>query len=180
MLHDDLPLAYTFDDVLLVPRASSVLPRDVDVSARLTEGFKLNVPLLSSAMDTVTESGMAIALARQGGLGVVHKNLSIETQAGEVRKVKRAVTGTIKDPVTVPPDVSLATARKIMRQHDISGVPVVVEGRAVGILTGRDLRFEKQLDRAVREVMSTDLITVPPGTGLERAKELLQEHKIDR
>ncbi len=180
MLQDEIPLAYTFDDVLLVPRESDVLPRDVDVSTRLGPTLRLDVPLLSAAMDTVTEAQMAIAMSRQGGLGIVHKNLSLEAQAAEVRKVKRAVTGTIRDPITVSPEVSIGEARRIMRQHDISGVPVTVGGKAVGILTNRDLRFEKRLDRQVSAVMSTRLITVPPGTRLEAAKDLLQEHKIEK
>jgi len=180
MLVDDVPMALTFDDVLLLPRHSTVLPRDVDVGSALTERLRLNVPILAAAMDTVTEGNMAIAMAREGGMGVVHKNMSVARQADEVRKVKKAVTGTITDPVTVSPDASLAEARRIMRRNSISGVPVVIDRRAVGILTNRDLRFEKRLDRSVREVMSTDLVTVPPGTGLERAKDLMQEHKIEK
>jgi IMP dehydrogenase len=180
MRHDHIPLALTFDDVLLVPRASSVLPRDVDISTQLTRTLRLKLPLLSSAMDTVTESATAIAMARAGGLGIIHKNLSIDRQAQEVRRVKRAMTWVIEDPVTVGPDVTIGHARQVMRKHDISGVPVVVDGRAVGILTHRDLRFERQLDRTVRELMSTVLITVPPGTDLETAKDLLQEHKIEK
>jgi IMP dehydrogenase len=180
MLPDDVPLALTFDDVLLVPRHSTVLPRDVDVSIRLGDALQLNIPLISAAMDTVTEGNAAIAMARCGGLGIVHKNNSVEAQAHEVLKVKKAVTGTVTDPVVVSPDVSLAEARRIMREHSISGVPVVVDGRAVGILTNRDLRFERRLDRSVREVMSTNLVTVPPGTGLERAKDLMQENKIEK
>lgn len=180
MLTGDEPIALTFDDVLLVPRHSKVLPRDVDVSTRLHDSLRLNIPLLSAAMDTVTESATAIAMAREGGLGIIHKNLTVEQQAEEVRKVKKAITGTVSDPITVTPDVTIGHARRIMRQHDISGVPVVVDGRAVGILTNRDLRFERRLDRSVREVMSTDLVTVAPGTDLERAKDLLQEHKIEK
>jgi len=180
MLTGDETLALTFDDVLLVPRHSEVLPRDVDVSTRLHDSLRLNIPLLSAAMDTVTEAATAIAMAREGGLGIVHKNLTVEQQADEVRKVKKAITGTVSDPITVTPDVTIGHARRIMRQNDISGVPVVVDGRAVGILTNRDLRFERHLDRPVREVMSTDLVTVAPGTDLERAKDLLQEHKIEK
>jgi len=180
MLQRDVPLALTFDDVLLVPAHSTVLPRDVDVSARLTDSLRLRIPMVSAAMDTVTESGTAIAMARAGGLGIVHKNMSPSHQADEVRRVKRAVTGMIEDPITVSPDVPLREARRLMQEHDISGVPVTVEGRAVGILTNRDLRFERKLGRPVREVMNTALITVPPGTGLERAKDLLQEHKIEK
>jgi IMP dehydrogenase len=180
MLQDDVPLALTYDDVLLVPRESHVLPRQVDPSARLGDRLTLRIPLISAAMDTVTERGMAMAMAREGGLGIVHKNLTVEAQAEEVRAVKKAVTGTVSDPITVGPEASLRAARSLMRRHDISGVPVVVDGRAIGILTNRDLRFEQRLDRSVREVMSTDLVTVPPGTGLERAKVLMQEHKIEK
>jgi IMP dehydrogenase len=180
MLQDDVPVALTFDDVLLLPRHSAVLPREVDVSTVLAEGLRLQIPVLSSAMDTVTESQTAIAMARSGGLGIVHKNLTITRQADEIRRVKKAVTGTVTDPVTVRPEQTLAAARRLMREHDISGVPVVVDGRAVGILTNRDLRFERRLDRTVHEVMSTKLVTVPPGTGLERAKDLMQEHKIEK
>ncbi len=180
MLLPDVPQALTFDDVLLLPRHSTVLPRDVDTSSRLADGLALNVPLISAAMDTVTEAQTAIAMARVGGLGIVHKNASVQRQADEVRRVKKSVTGMVADPITVSPDVTIGQARRIMRDNDISGVPVVIDGRAVGILTNRDLRFERQLDRHVREVMSTALITVPPGTGLERAKDLLQEHKIEK
>jgi IMP dehydrogenase len=180
MLPADVPLALTFDDVLLVPRKSEVLPRDVDVSTRLARGVVLKTPLISSAMDTVTEAGTAIAMAQQGGLGILHKNLSIEAQADEVRKVKRAVTGVITNPVTVPPDVTIGKARAVMREHAISGVPIVENGRVVGILTNRDLRFVRQLDVPVRGVMTKSLITVPPGTDLERAKDLMQEHKIEK
>lgn len=180
MLDRAPPLALTFDDVLLVPRHSTVLPREVDVAARLTDELRLQIPLLSAAMDTVTEAETAVAMAREGGMGIIHKNMSPAAQAAQVRRVKRAVTGTVTEPVTVSPDLSLSDARRLMRQHDISGLPVVVEGRAVGIITNRDLRFERRLDRPVREVMSERLITVPPNTGLERAKDLLQEHKIEK
>ena len=180
MLQDDVPVALTFDDVLLVPRASSVLPRDVDVGTQLTPVIRLGLPLLSAAMDTVTEAPMAIAMAQLGGLGIIHKNMSLERQAEQVRRVKKAMTGTISDPVVITPDLSLQRARDLMRAHRISGLPVVVDGRAVGILTNRDLRFERRLDRPVRDAMSTNLVTVPPGTNLERAKDLLQEHKIEK
>ncbi len=180
MLTDPVPVALTFDDVLLVPRASSVLPRDVDISTVLAPGFALNAPVVSAAMDTVTEAPMAIAMARQGGLGILHKNMSFSAQAAEVRKVKKAVTGTILDPITVSPAASIGQARGVMREHNISGVPVVVDGRAVGILTNRDLRFEKRLDVPVEQVMSRDLVTVAPGTSIEQAKVLLQEHKIEK
>jgi IMP dehydrogenase len=180
VLQDVVPLALTFDDVLLVPRHSRVLPRDVDVSTTLAPGVLLRVPILAAAMDTVTEAAAAIAIARQGGLGVLHKNMSIVDQADMVRQVKRAVTGTIAHPITIAPDASLGLARRIMRDRDISGLPVVLEGKVVGILTNRDLRFVKALDVPVRDVMSRDLVTVPPGTGLERAKELMQQHKIEK
>ncbi|NCG18465.1 MAG: CBS domain-containing protein, partial [Rhodobacterales bacterium] len=163
MLLENVPLALTFDDVLLQPAHSEVLPRDVSISTSLSATIQLKLPLMSAAMDTVTESGTAIAMARQGGIGVVHKNMSVAMQAAEVRIVKKAVTGTVATPITVTPEVSLGEARAIMRQNNISGVPVVVDGRAVGILTNRDLRFERQVNRSVREVMSTNLITVPPG-----------------
>ncbi|MEN0063063.1 MAG: IMP dehydrogenase [Myxococcota bacterium] len=179
MFERDIPVALTFDDVLLVPRYSDTLPREVDVTTKLGL-LDLNIPLLSAAMDTVTEAPTAIAMARAGGLGILHKNLSPARQAEEVRKVKRAVTGTVSRPVTVSPDLPLTQALALMKEHRISGLPVVVDGRAVGILTNRDLRFERNLGRPVHEVMSQDLVTVPPGTGLERAKDLLQEHKIEK
>ncbi len=181
MLVDEPRLALTFDDVLLQPGPSDVLPRDVDVSAQLTPDLRLNIPILSSAMDTVTEAETAIAMARLGGLGIVHKNLSIAAQAAEITKVKKAVTGVITDPITMSPQQTVGEALRLMRSHRISGVPVTVDGRLVGILTNRDLRFERRLDRLIRDVMTSDgLITVPPGTALERAKDLMQEHKIEK
>jgi IMP dehydrogenase len=180
MLTNDIPLALTFDDVLLVPRKSEILPREVDVSTRLAANVRLNVPLMSSAMDTVTEADTAIAMARQGGLGVVHKNLPVERHAEEIRKVKRAHTAVIEQPIVVGPDVTIGYARAVMRRHDISGVPVVEGGRVVGILTNRDLRFVRTPDEPVRDVMTRQLITVPPGTGLEKGKDLMQEHKIEK
>ena len=176
-----IPTALTFDDVLLVPAHSQVLPRDADVSTRLTESIRLKMPLLSSAMDTVTESRTAIAMARNGGMGVVHKNLSIAAQAAEVAAVKKAVTGMIADPITIGPDRPVRAALALMKAHRISGVPVTSNGQLVGILTNRDLRSERNLDRAVGDVMTADaLITVPEGTGLEEAKDLLQQHKIEK
>lgn len=180
MLQAEIPLALTFDDVLLVPRRSEVLPRDVDIGTRLGRGLILKVPLLSSAMDTVTEAPLAIAMANQGGIGILHKNLSVAAQAEEVRRVKRAVTGVISNPITVSPDDTIRRVRTLMREHAISGMPVVQNGKAVGILTNRDLRYEKRLDKQVGELMSQNLVTVPPGTSLETAKELLQEHKIEK
>jgi len=179
---DESPrLALTFDDVLLVPAASSVLPDQVDLSTRFAGNIALKIPIVSSAMDTVTEGRAAIAMARQGGLGVIHKNMSIEAQAAEVTRVKKAVTGIIPDPITMAPDQSLRDAREAMKAHSISGLPIVVDGKAVGILTNRDLRFEQRLDRPIREVMTGEgLVTCPPDTNLEQAKVLLQEHKIEK
>jgi IMP dehydrogenase len=177
--------ALTFDDVLLVPRHSRVLPSQADVSTRVTRHVSLNVPLLSAAMDTVTESAMAIALAQQGGLGVVHKNLSIEEQANEVDRVKRSESGMIVNPITLGPNDRIHRALELMRKYRISGVPVTEdgskEGRLVGILTNRDLRFEDSVDRPIAEVMTKDhLITVPIGTTLDQAREILHEHKVEK
>jgi IMP dehydrogenase len=179
--HDSIRTALTFDDVLLVPGPSSILPRDADVSTRLTADVHLRIPLLSSAMDTVTESRAAVAMAQNGGLGVIHKNLSIADQAREVAIVKKSVAGMIVDPVTVGPDAPVRAALELMKRHRISGVPVTQGDRLVGILTNRDLRFERNVDRLVREVMTASgLITVPVGTTLEQAKDILQEHKIEK
>jgi IMP dehydrogenase len=182
-----LATALTFDDVLLVPRHSDVLPSQVDVSTWLTgnHGIRLNLPLLSAAMDTVTESAMAIALAQQGGLGVIHKNLSIEDQAIEVDRVKRSESGMIVNPITISPQHRLFEALDLMRKYRISGVPITEdgtkEGRLVGILTNRDLRFETALERPVSDVMTKDhLITVPVGTTLEDARQILHRHKIEK
>ncbi|HEX4456631.1 MAG TPA: IMP dehydrogenase, partial [Polyangia bacterium] len=181
MLGDSpLPEALTFDDVLLLPGESDVLPRDVDVKTRLTERITLHMPLVSSAMDTVTEADTAITMAREGGLGVVHKNLTIEQQAREVQKVKRAESGMVFDPVVVSPDEKLAGAIAIMRSSGVSGLPVVVDGKPVGILTNRDVRFERNLEQRVRDVMTKDVITVPEGTGVEKSKELLHKHRIEK
>ena len=180
MLVRDIPLALTFDDVLLVPGESHVLPRQVDLGSALTADLRMSVPLLSSAMDTVTEGRTAIAMARLGGLGVVHKNLTIERQASEIRTVKRAVSGTVLDPVTVPSDQPVRRARALMREHGISGLPVVDNMRVTGIVTNRDLRFEQGLDRPIRDVMSTQLITVGPDSSVEACKALLQKHKIEK
>lgn len=181
----DIPTALTFDDVLLVPGHSQVLPRDADVSTRLTERIGLKIPMLSSAMDTVTEAGTAIAMARSGGIGVIHKNLSIRAQAAEVTQVKRTVTGMIASPITTTPDRPVRDALALMRKHSISGVPVVAshtsnDDELVGILTNRDLRFERDLDRTVGEVMTQRLVTVQEGTTAEQAKDLLQANKIEK
>jgi IMP dehydrogenase len=177
----DMPEGYTFDDVLLMPGASNFLPRDADVTTRLSRRVVLNIPLLSAAMDTVTEAAMAIGMAQEGGIGVVHRNLSIEQQGVEVDKVKKSESGMIIDPVTVHPDQPIAEALDIMRRYRISGLPVTKDGRLVGILTNRDLRFEKRLDRLVAEVMTKDrLVTARPGVSLEEAKEILHQHRIEK
>ena len=177
----DIPEGVTFDDVLLVPGESDVLPKDTSVEARLTRSISLNIPLLSAAMDTVTESRTAIAMAQEGGIGVVHRNLSIEEQAHEVGTVKKSESGMVIDPVTVHPEQRIAEAFDIMSRYHISGLPVTVDGRLVGILTNRDLRFEKRLDRKVREVMTKDsLITAHPGIALEQAKEILHANRIEK
>jgi IMP dehydrogenase len=174
--------ALTFADVSIVPRASTVLPADVDVGTRLTQGIRLRLPILSSAMDTVTESELAIALAQQGGVGVIHKNMSIDRQAEEVDRVKRSESGMIVNPITVGPDRLVADALEIMAKYRISGVPVTeAGGRLVGILTNRDLRFETRTDLPVSDVMTKqDLVTVPVGTTLEEAKAILHEHRIEK
>src|SRR5262252_4881163 len=177
--------ALTFDDVLLVPQHSTVLPTQVDVSTRLTRNIRLNVPLLSAAMDTVTESGLAIAMAQHGGLGVIHKNLSIDEQASEVDRVKRSESGMIVDPITLSPTHRIYEALELMKKYRISGVPITEdgskEGRLVGILTNRDLRFETNVNRPISEVMTReDLITVPVGTTLDAAREILHEHKVEK
>ena len=173
--------ALTFDDVLLVPQLSSVLRRDVDITSRLTKNIRLNIPLISAAMDTVTESQMAIAMARHGGIGVIHKNLSIENHVREVDRVKRSESGMILDPVTISSDKTIREALDIMAHFHISGVPVVDEGKLVGILTNRDIRFETNLDLLVSDRMTgNDLITVKKGTTLNEAKSVLQEHRIEK
>ncbi|MCY4440713.1 MAG: IMP dehydrogenase [Deltaproteobacteria bacterium] len=176
-----LPIGLTFDDVLLVPAESSILPRDTDVSTRLTERIQLNIPLLSAAMDTVTEARTAIAMAQEGGMGFIHRNMSVEAQAREVEKVKKFESGMISDPVTVSPHQKIAEARELMDQHGISGLPVTLGGRLVGILTNRDLRFEKNLERCVDELMTKEnLVTVPDGVDLDEAQELLHRHRIEK
>jgi IMP dehydrogenase len=181
MLLKNLPEALTFDDVLLVPAHSEVVPTQVSTQSNLTRDITLNTPLLSSAMDTVTESRMAIAMAQQGGIGIIHRNLSIEAQAGEVDKVKRSESGMIVDPVTIGPDQMISDALEVMRRYKISGVPVTQGRRLVGILTNRDLRFETRTDIPVGEVMtSKNLITVPVGTTLEEAEQILHKHRVEK
>lgn len=171
----------TFDDVLIVPAASSVLPRDVSTQTRLTRTITINIPLISAAMDTVTEGKLAIALAREGGLGVIHRNLSIEDQAQEVDKVKRSESGMITDPITLEPTASLHEALAAMERFHISGVPITEQGKLVGILTNRDIRFEMNMERPITELMTRDhLITVPVGTTLEQARDSLHRYKIEK
>ena len=183
MLNHPVPEAYTFDDLLLVPAFSKVLPTEVNVSAPLTKKIRLNIPILSAAMDTVTESDTAISLAREGGIGIIHKNMSIKRQVKEIEKVKKSESGMIIDPVTVTPDQKLWQVLEIMKEFRISGVPVV-EGenrKLVGIVTNRDLRFETNLDQEVKNVMTTkNLITAPVGITLEDSKKLLHKHRIEK
>jgi IMP dehydrogenase len=182
MITDQMLEALTFDDVLLVPAYSEVLPVETDTQTHLTRGVALNIPITSAAMDTVTESPMAIAIAQQGGIGFIHRNLSIEAQRDEVDKVKRSESGMIVDPVTMTPERRIRDAMEVMRRYKISGVPIVAEdGRLVGILTNRDLRFETRLDLAISEAMTRDnLITVPVGTTLREAEGILQRHKVEK
>ena len=181
MLDDRTPEALTFDDVLLVPQKSEVLPSEVDVRTRLTRNILLNVPIVSAAMDTVTEAPLAIAMAQEGGMGFIHKNMTVEAQAAEVDKVKRSESGMIVDPVTVSPTARVAEALDLMARYRISGVPVTSGKKLVGILTNRDLRFETRTNLQVQELMTKDdLVTVPVGTTLEQAKEILHRHKIEK
>jgi IMP dehydrogenase len=181
MLEDQLREALTFDDVLLVPAFSEVIPKDVDVTTRLTNSITLRIPLVSSAMDTVTESATAIRMAREGGIGFIHKNLSIEDQAREVSRVKKAQSGIVVDPVTITTDRKLEAALNLMRQYRISGLPVIDgEKRPVGILTNRDVRFERRLDLAVGEVMTKKPVTVRENVKIDEAKELLHRHRIEK
>lgn len=171
----------TFDDVLLIPQKSEVLPKEVDISTYLTKKIKLNIPLMSAAMDTVTESRLAIAIAREGGIGIIHKNMSIESQAQEVDKVKRSEHGVIVDPFSLSPDHKLSDAEHLMAKYRISGVPITENGKLVGILTNRDLRFETNFDKPICEVMTKEnLITAPEGTTLEQAQEILRRNKIEK
>ena len=171
----------TFDDVLLVPQESHVLPADTALTAQLAGELFLNIPILSAAMDTVTEARMALAIAREGGIGIIHRNMSIEQQAEEVDRVKRSESGMIADPITLPPDAPLAEAEALMRRFHISGVPITEDGRLVGILTNRDIRFVTDYSHPIRDFMTSDpLITAPVGTTLDEAKAILQEHRIEK
>lgn len=172
----------TFDDVLLLPAFSEVLPREVNTTTQLTRNIKINIPMLSAAMDTVTESRLAIAMAQQGGVGMLHKNMSIERQAEEVRKVKRSESGMIMDPVTLLVNATLKEALKLMSDNKIGGIPIIDDKhKLVGILTNRDLRFEKVMSKKVSEVMTKEnLITAPEGTDLKKAESILQKYKIEK
>src|SRR6202167_321838 len=181
MIEHPLAEALTFDDVLLVPAWSEVTPAQVSTLTRITQHIPLTTPLLSAAMDTVTESRMAIAMAQQGGMGVVHRNLTMEQQAGEIDKVKRSESGMIVDPVTIAPEQPISDALELMRRYKISGVPVTRKGRLVGILTNRDLRFVSRTDIPIDDVMTKkNLITVPVGTTLEQAEEILHQHRVEK
>ncbi|HSA59047.1 MAG TPA: IMP dehydrogenase [bacterium] len=180
MAAPQIPIAYTFDDVLLLPGESSVLPTDVDTGVKLTEKISLTIPLISAAMDTVTESKTAIAMARLGGLGIIHKNLTPEEQALEVEKVKRAESGMILEPVTMTPDQKLGEAAQLMKKHDISGVPIIVGKKVVGILTHRDLRFQKNLNQKIEDAMTKEVVTAKEGITIEKAKEILQKNRIEK
>jgi IMP dehydrogenase len=181
MIHFPVPEALTFDDVLLLPARSDVVPAQANTQTQLTRNIRLNIPVISAAMDTVTESHMAIAMAQQGGLGIIHRNLTIEQQANEVDKVKRSESGMIVDPVTMSPDDKVSDALDVMRKYKISGVPITKGGRLVGILTNRDLRFESRFDVPISKVMTKEnLITVPVGTTLAEAEQILHEHRVEK
>ena len=171
----------TFDDVLLIPAYSEVIPNQVDLSTHLTKKIRLNIPMMSAGMDTVTEHRMAIAIARQGGIGIIHKNMSIEQQAQEVDRVKRSEHGVITDPFFLSPDHTIDDANRLMAHYRISGVPITVEGKLVGILTNRDLSFEDDYSQKIRDVMTKDrLVTAPEGTTLDQAREILRKHKVEK
>jgi len=181
MIHFPVPEALTFDDVLLLPARSDVVPALANTQTQLTREIRLNIPIISAAMDTVTESHMAIGMAQQGGLGIIHRNLSIEQQAEEVDKVKRSESGMIVDPVTMSPEAKVSDALEVMRKYKISGVPITKNGRLVGILTNRDLRFETRFDVPIEKVMTKEnLITVAVGTTLEDAEKILHEHRVEK
>ena len=181
MLDTDIKMALTFDDLLLVPAESTILPKDVDTRTNLTNSIVMNIPIISAAMDTVTESQTAICMAREGGIGIIHRNMSIERQALEVDKVKKSESGMIVDPITIGPDQKVKDALELMSRYKISGVPVVKGRRLVGILTNRDLRFETNLDQPVSSVMTKDrLVTVSQNISLEESKKLLHKHRIEK
>ncbi|MBD0306004.1 MAG: IMP dehydrogenase, partial [Nitrospiraceae bacterium] len=174
-------LGLTFDDVVLVPAKSEVLPSETNTQTQVSRKLTINIPIVSAAMDTVTEARLAIALAREGGLGIVHRVLSPSDQAAEVDKVKKSESGMIIEPITISPDQTIRDAQHIMAKYRISGVPVTKQGKLVGILTNRDLRFESRMDLKVSQVMTKDhLVTAPEGTSLEKAREILHEHRIEK
>jgi len=181
MLEDKVPIGLTFDDVLLLPDKSDVIPRDVDVSTKLTRNITLNIPIVSAAMDTVTESELAISIAREGGIGFIHRAMSPERQASEIDKVKKSESGMIMDPVTIGPEYPISDALILMEKYRISGVPVVLKGKLVGIITNRDLKFETDLTKKVSDVMTHErLITAPVGTDLDQARDILHRYKIEK
>src|ERR1700712_2644237 len=179
--HSDFPLALTFDDVLLKPAASSLVPKDADTRTFLTKEIELGIPLMSAAMDTVTESALAIAMAQHGGIGTIHKNMELEAQANEVRRVKKFESGMVINPVTITPEKTLAEAHALMAQHNISGIPVTEkDGTLVGILTNRDVRFATDAKQKVSELMTKKLVTTTDGISKEDAKKLLHQHRIEK
>ncbi|MDR4460068.1 MAG: IMP dehydrogenase [Nitrospirales bacterium] len=181
MLEKQLRMGLTFDDVVLVPRHSNIIPSEVDPSTQLTRNIRINIPILSAAMDTVTEGRLAIAIAREGGIGIIHRALSPDMQASEVDKVKKSESGMILSPITISPDHTIRDAHHLMATYRISGIPVTKDGKLVGILTNRDLRFENRLDLKVSQVMTkNNLVTAPEGTGLEQAQAILHEHRIEK
>src|SRR4051812_24679698 len=181
MITASIPEGLTFDDLILQPALSDVLPAEADTRTCLTRKIALNIPIISAAMDTVTESHLAIALAQQGGIGIIHRNMPIERQAEEVDRVKRSESGMIVDPVTIDPERKIADALEVMKRFRISGVPVTKNGRLVGILTNRDLRFETRYDLPISEVMTKEnLVTVPVGTTLEEAQKILHKHRVEK
>ena len=181
MVDKNVRVGLTFDDVVLVPGKSEVLPSEVDTQTRVTRGISVNIPILSAAMDTVTDSRMAIALAREGGMGIIHRVFGPVDQAAEVDKVKKSESGMILDPITISPDQTIRDANQIMAKYRISGIPVTKDGKLVGIITNRDLRFENRMDLKVSQAMTKDkLVTAPEGTSLEKAREILHEYRIEK
>ncbi|MBP9722721.1 MAG: IMP dehydrogenase, partial [Gammaproteobacteria bacterium] len=172
--------AYTFDDVLLVPGYSAVLPKDVEISTKLSRNLPLNIPIISAAMDSVTEAKMAIALAQEGGIGIIHKNMTPAKQAERVSQVKRHESGIVKDPICIAPNLTVKELLDIKRQKKISGFPVVENGNLVGIVTNRDLRFETNLNQPVANIMTKTLVTVPEGSSINQARELMHKHRLER
>ncbi|MCK5399102.1 IMP dehydrogenase, partial [bacterium] len=180
-MKSSFPEGLTFDDVLLLPNRSDVLPSEVELVSNITEHVVLNIPLISAAMDTVTESRLAIAIAREGGIGIIHKNMSIEKQVDEVRKVKRSESGVISEPYTLSPHNTIAEARDLMRKYRISGIPITVDGILKGIITNRDLRFEEDMKKKISVAMTSEkLVSAPGNTSLEEAKSILKKYKVEK